>query len=96
MIKIIDAFPPTMTLDHPPMGQEELSKNNPMETYAEDVYFVVGCNRLGLEMGDTDEEFNLFALHTIFYSRGFGVHKPSPFVRHELVKLHPEIQTAYI
>jgi len=96
MIKIIDAFPPMKTLDHPPIGQEELSKNNPMETHAEDVYFVVGCDRLGLEMGDTDEEFNLFALHTIFYPRGFGVHKPSPFVRQQLAKLCPEIQTAYI
>jgi len=89
MIKIIDAFPPTKTLVH-------RLANHPMETYAEDVYFVVGCNRLGLEMGDTDEEFNLFALHSIFYRRGFGVHKPSWFVRQELIKLHPEIQTAYI
>lgn len=96
MIKIIDTYPPLNTLDHPPLGQEELSKNNPMETYAEDVYFVVGCNRLGLEMGDSDEEFNCFSIHTIFYPRAFGIHKPSPFAKSKLIQLYPEIQTAYI
>ena len=96
MIKIIDTFPPVKTLDHPPLGQEHLSKDNPLETFAEDVYFVSGSYKLNLDLGDTDEECNKFALHTIFYPRAFGVHKPSWFVRQELVKLHPEIQTSYI
>jgi hypothetical protein len=93
MIKIIDAFPPVATLDH---NEQSILKTYPIETYPEDVYFVEACNRLGLEMGDCDEEFNLFSLHTIFYPIAFGTHKPSEYVRSELIKLYPEIQTAYI
>jgi len=95
MLKIIDTFPPSETAMDPP---DDTAKENlpPMEGMAEDVYFVSGCYKLNLDLGDTDEECNLFALHTIFYPMAFGVHKPSWFVRQELVKLHPEIQTAYI
>jgi len=95
MLKVIEAFPPIKTLDNPPDGT---SKENlpPIEGTAEDVYFVLGCYNLQMDVGDTDEQCNQFALHTIFYPRAFGVHKPSWFVRQELVKLHPEIQTAYI
>jgi hypothetical protein len=95
MIKIIEAFPPSKTLTDPPDNVEK-EKIPPMEATAEDVYFVIGCYKLNLDLGDTDEECNLFALHTIFYPRAFGVHKPSWYVKQELIKLHPEIQTAYI
>jgi len=95
MLKIINTFPPTKTLMDPPDNTE---KENlpPMEATAEDAYFVRGCYLLNLDLGDTDEEFNLFSLHTIFYPIAFGVHKPSEYVKSELIKLYPEIQTAYI
>jgi len=95
MLKIIEAFPPSKTLIDPP---DNCVKENlpPMEAMAEDVYFVSGCYKLNLDLGDIGEEFNLFALHTIFYPMAFGVHKPSRYVKQELIKLYPEIQTAYI
>jgi len=96
MLKIIEAFPPQKTLDNPPDNLNDMSKLPPMECMAEDVYFVKGCYLLNLELGDTDEHFNHFALHTILYGVAFGVHKPSWFVRQELIKNYPEIQTAYI
>jgi len=97
MIKVIEVFPPVKTSDDPSSVPGESTNDVPtIEMYAEDVYFVLGCERLGLEMGDTDEHFSHFSLHTIFYDVGFGVHKPSWFVRDELLKNNPEILTAYI
>ena len=96
MIKIIDAFPPFPTVDHIGVTEKSILKTYPIGTYPEDVYFVEGCNKLFLEMGDCDEEFNLFSIHSIFYPVAFGTHNPSPYVRDELIKLYPEIQTAYI
>jgi hypothetical protein len=95
MLKIIYTFPPIQTTMDP---HDDTVKENlpPMESMAEDVYFVSGCYKLNLDLGDTDEECNLFSLHTIFYPNAFGTHKPSWYVRQELVKLYPEIQTAYI
>ena len=95
MLRIIEAFPPTQTAMDPP---DDIAKENlpPMEAMAEDVYFVLGCYKLNLDLGDTDEECNKFALHTIFYPYAFGTHKPSWYVKQELIKLYPEIQTAYI
>ena len=96
MIKIIETFPPEKTTENP--SEELIDKDIefPIAVMAEDVYFVKGCYELNLPIGDTDESFNLFAQHTIFYPTGFGLHKPSMFVRTELIKLYPEIQTAYI
>lgn len=95
MLQIIDTFPPVKTeIDPPDNIQKEFLPH--MEAMAEDVYFVLGSYKLNLDIGDTDEECNKFALHTIFYPRAFGAHKPSWYVKQELVKLYPEIQTAYI
>jgi hypothetical protein len=95
MLQIIEKFPPTKTSEYPP---DDCKKENlpPMESMSEDVYFVSGGSLLNLDLGNTDEDCNHFSLHTIFYQAAFGVHKPSWFVKQELLKLHPEIQTAYI
>jgi hypothetical protein len=95
MLYIIEKFPPVKTLENPP-DDTTIENISPIETLAEDVYFVKASYLLNLELGDTDEEFNHFALHTISYRQAFGVHKPSWFVKQELIKLHPEIQTAYV
>lgn len=99
MLRIIEAFPPKKTAETIPDESQELqllSKNDEIGILGEDVYFVKGCYLLNLPLGDSDEECNHFALHTIFYTSAFGVHKPSWFVKQELIKTYPEIQTAYI
>jgi hypothetical protein len=95
MLYIIEKFPPVKTLENPPENIK-IEDSPPIEALAEDAYFVKGCYLLNLDLGNTDEHFNHFALHTIFYQSAFGVHKPSWFVKQELIKLHPEIQTAYV
>jgi len=96
MIAIIEKFPPTKTeLDI----QDEAvynSTHHPVEASPEDLYFVSGCYSMNLPLGDTDEEFNHFALHTIYYPDAFGVHKPSPYVKNKVIREYPEIQTAYM
>lgn len=97
MIKVIEEIPPQQTSDDPCKVPGEIEKPVPtIEIYPEDVYFVLGCERLGLEMGDTNEEFNCFSVHTIFYPKSFGAHKPSPFAREKLFQLYPEMHTAYM
>lgn len=71
MIKIIDTFPP----------ENYVSNSKKIETYAEDVYFTIGCIKLGLKVGD-DEECCSFALHDTEYKEGifdnfFGFHQPT-------------------
>jgi hypothetical protein len=72
MIRIIDTFPPQKTC-------YILEKDNPkkaFETDAEDVYFTIGCHRLGLPLGD-DEASSHFALHNLYKDAYFGIHNPS-------------------
>ena len=57
MINIINTFPPTLTTDND-------KKNVNLNVYAEDVYFTIGCYKLGLSIGD-DESSSHFAMHTI-------------------------------
>jgi hypothetical protein len=89
MIKIIEAFRPIKT-------RQNSSRYDSIEGMAEDVYFVAGCYKLGLPLGDTDEDFCHFALHTIFYKEAFGTHKPDDFIKRELLKEYPDIKNAYI
>lgn len=69
MINIIDTFPPEKTLQ----GSQKIN------TDAEDVYFVLGCYKLGLTLGDTQDD-SCFCIHTIQKPEAFGVHQSSfPF-----------------
>lgn len=71
MIRVIDTFPP----------QPTLKKSQRLETDAEDVYFTIGCIKLGLKVGD-DEDTISFAIHDTEYKDGildhfFGIHQPN-------------------
>jgi len=66
MIKIIDNFPPSKTLDD---RSTFLSEH-------EDVYFITGCIMLNLPIGD-DELCAHFSLHNKYYDTFFGIHQPS-------------------
>ena len=71
MIRIIETFPPQKTC-------YILEKDNPakaFETDAEDVYFTIGCYRLGLPLGD-DEASSHFAVHSFYKEAYFGIHNP--------------------
>lgn len=59
MIKIVDYF---NHINHP------LYNNFP-----EDLFFTVGCYKLGMKAGDDDETMR-FAVHCIYYDECFGVH----------------------
>ena len=82
MIKVIDAFPPKPTTD------DKMS----IETDAEDVYFYLGCHRLGLSIGD-DEISSSFALHTINKDKYFGIHNPNNYIIYLLAQKNPELKT---
>lgn len=86
MIRILEAFPPQKTC-------YILSKNDPMkqfETDAEDVYFTIGCHRLGLPLGD-DNESSHFAVHSLCKNTYFGIHNPSGYVAYNLNIYWPEL-----
>jgi hypothetical protein len=57
---------------------------------AEDVYFSLGCRKLGLPMGD-NEDSSAFAIHYIYKKKFFGIHKPSQAVKQELNKYHKDL-----
>jgi len=65
MIKIIDQI-----------GVEKTQNNSTkIQTDAEDVYFTIGCYKLGLQVGDINECMN-FSMNRIWTEQCFGVHKP--------------------
>ena len=78
MIKIISTFPP-----------KELTSDtiDNFETFAEDVYFTIGCHKLNLNLGN-DEESSNFACHTI-YNFCFGFHQPCNAIKNEINKDYP-------
>jgi len=57
---------------------------------AEDVFFSLGCHKLGLPMGD-NEDSTAFAIHYVYKKKFFGVHKPSLSVKQELNKYNKEL-----
>jgi len=67
LIRITNAFPPKMTLK--PEHSMDFTQD------AEDVYFTIGCLKLGLPVGD-DEPSSHFAIHCIFHDEAFGIHNP--------------------
>lgn len=78
MIRIIESFPPILFDDRTAFSQT-------FETDPEDVYFTIGCQKLGLPMGN-DEESSCFAIHKIYKDAYFGIHNPSPTVIDEFAK----------
>ena len=84
MIKVIDAFPPKATYF-------ESMLSPCFEMYAEDMYFYIGCYRLGLPIGD-DEISSTFALHTVPKDKYFAIHNPSPHVMYLLYQTNPELE----
>jgi hypothetical protein len=84
LIKILDIFPPE------PTG-EYWYDSNKIETDAEDVYFVLCANKLGLEIGNT-EECSHFAVHSYYVDGFFGIHNPYAEETKEFLKTnHPEL-----
>ena len=87
MICIIETFPPQKTC-------YILEKDNPakaFETDAEDVYFTIGCYRLGLPLGD-DEVSSHFAVHSFYKEAYFGIHNPHAEAAFNLNIYWPELK----
>jgi hypothetical protein len=81
MIKIINTFPPMPTK----------SKRNHFEEAPEDVYFTIGCYKLGLPLGDDDASSH-FAVHKIIKEEYFGVHNPSSHIAKQLNLQYPYLK----
>ena len=77
MIKIIETFPPLLTLEY---------QNNFLSEH-EDVYFTTGCINLNMPIGD-DELSGNFSLHTIYYDKYFGIHQPNREVSGKINETH--------
>lgn len=69
MIRVIETYPPQPT--------SETNMNQILEADAEDVYFVIGCHRLGMPVSDDYATFP-FAIHLAFThdAQAFGIHRP--------------------
>jgi hypothetical protein len=74
MIKVITNFPPQPT---------NANVYDNFKKTPEDVYFVIGCCRLGLPVSN-DEETVYFGLHTIYKDEFFGIHQPCGVVKEGL------------
>jgi hypothetical protein len=81
MIKVIETYPPLLTLDN---QSSFLSEH-------EDVYFVFGCINLKLPIGD-DNKSTFFSLHTIYHDKYFGIHQPNNIVKKYLNKTNPYLK----
>jgi len=88
MIKIIEHFPPKL-FDDTTMYSSQI------ETDPEDVYFTLGCYKLGLPIGD-DEESSHFSVHKIYKHAFFGFHQPCTHLKNEIVTFHPELNDSYL
>lgn len=84
MIKIINSFPPQKTSSNPDL----INRN--IFTDAEDVYFLLGCYKLGLPLGD-DEDSSHFTVHTVFKEKFWGIHKPHKTIEDDLIKHYPKV-----
>ena len=83
MIKVIQTFPPKLFND-----QTIYSSN--LDTDPEDVYFTIGCYKLGMPIGN-DHETSHFAVHRIFKNKFFGTHQPAYYIKDNLLKLYPDL-----
>ena len=84
MIKIIDTFPPEPTAP---------SNSQKHETDPEDVYFTIGCYKLGLKLG-VDEASSHFAMHTIIKDAFFGIHQSNEITRSYINAKYPLLKYA--
>lgn len=78
MIKIIQRYPP----------QKVLECSTCMENSHEDVYFVIGCYRLGYTICD-DNISSHFAVHLIYKDEFFGMHQPHETIREKMNEKYP-------
>jgi hypothetical protein len=83
ILTVIKAFPPKCL-------EKGINKSLELATDAEDVYFTIGCHRLGLPIGD-DEVSSHFAIHNIIKPAFFGIHKPCAKIKNELFRLNPHL-----
>ena len=84
MIKVIDAFPPKPTF--------YMSGFSPsIELDPEDVYFYLGCYKLGLPVGDDEVSFS-FVIHEVYKDKYFAIHNPTHYVIYVLSQKNPELK----
>lgn len=88
MIKVIECFPPILFND-----KTTFSSN--IQTDPEDVYFTLGCYKLGMPIGD-DEKSSHFAVHKILKNGFFGFHQPSLNLKEKIIELYPELKNCYL
>jgi len=86
MLRIIDSFPPIKTGD---TSIDETKRD--IHTDAEDVYFTLGCYKLGLPLGD-DEVCNNFCVSGYLTDTFFGIHKPWRNVGEQLIRKIPDLK----
>jgi len=82
MIRVCQTFPP----------QPTIYPSTHIESDAEDVYYTIGCFRLGLAIGN-DEISSRFAIHRIFREPFFGIHQAHEHAATELDRLYPELRS---
>ena len=80
MIAVFDTFPPL------PTNTDKIR----FESDQEDVYFTIGCYKLGFPVGD-DEPCSHFAMHTIDKKGYFGVHSLLPHLLDTLTSRYPYV-----
>ena len=86
MIKVIETYPPL------PTACNNISSIN-MQTDAEDVYFTIGCYRLGLPIGN-DIESSYFSINSIFKESFFGIHRPWDNIKEQLNNRYPHLKNS--
>jgi len=87
MLRVIDEFPPQPT--------DQAPYSHCIESCNEDVYFVLGCYKLNLPVGD-DEESSHFSVHCLVREPFFGMHLIKDQVKEYLVAKYPELLNSYI
>ena len=86
MLRIINAFPPVKTVVS---GKDAIKCT--LHSDAEDVYFVLGCYKLGLPLGN-NEFCSRFCVSGYMTNTFFGIHKPWRDVGTELIKKIPDLK----
>ena len=81
MIRVIETFQP-----EPSTGD-----STRLESDAEDVYFYMGCYRLGLSVGD-DPVSATFACHVMVQQLFFGIHSPSGPAAFDVAQRFPQLK----
>lgn len=83
MLRILDEFPPEPTYTTP-------SESPRHATDPEDVYFVLGCYKLNLSIGD-DNKCREFALHSYPCPQFFGIYSPDIPLKMHINNIYPDI-----